>query len=229
MSAQACILLGITHPVEGSCGSANPATGDNLLHSAKPMEPPDYSELTAALKGVNLYLVGMMGAGKTTVGRMVARRLGYQFFDTDVLIEQMTGQTIPQIFADSGEEGFRDLETQVLSELSAYTRLAIATGGGTVLRRVNWSYLHHGVVIWLDAPVDQLFQRIRNSTHRPLLQAPDPQGRLQELLEQRRSRYAQADVHISALPDETPEQVAQRVLDGVQERLRKPELPPDMN
>jgi shikimate kinase len=193
------------------------------------MQSRDYSELVTTLKGVNLYFIGMMGAGKTTVGRIVARRLGYQFFDTDALIEQMTGQTIPQIFADSGEETFRDLETQVLSELSAYTRLAIATGGGTIVRRTNWSYLHHGIVIWLDASVDQLFQRIKHSTHRPLIQTPDPQKRLQDLLEQRRSRYAEADVHIQALPDEPPDQMAQRVLEAVYERLRRPELPPDLN
>jgi len=204
-------------------------TGLILSHSAKPMQPRDYSELVTTLKGVNLYLIGMMGAGKTTVGRVVARRLGYQFFDTDALIEQMTGQTIPKIFAESGEDVFRDLETQVLSELSAYTRLAIATGGGTIIRRTNWSYLHHGIVIWLDASPDQLYQRIKNSTHRPLLQAPDPQQRLHELLEQRRSRYAEADIHIQSLSDESPDQVALRVLEAVRQRLRTPEPPPELN
>lgn len=183
------------------------------------MQPFEHSDLATALKGVNLYLIGMMGSGKTTVGRVLAGQLGYQFFDTDDLIETMTGQTIPQIFAEAGEETFRDLETQVLSELSSYTRLAVATGGGAVLRRQNWSYLHHGIVIWLDVPVDQIVQRIKGSTNRPLLQTPDPQQRLADLLEQRRSRYAQADIHITALPGETPEALTQRLLEAVRDRL----------
>ncbi len=166
------------------------------------------------LKGVNLYLVGMMGAGKTTLGRQLAIKLGYGFVDTDEVISQLAGQSITQLFADVGEAEFRQLESRVLAEVSAYTKLAIATGGGIVLRRENWSYLHHGLVVWLDIPVEQLYDRLAVDTTRPLLQnVDDPQEKLRSLLEQRQPLYAQADLRITASIEETPEQLATRVLD----------------
>jgi len=178
------------------------------------------------LKGINVFLIGMMGAGKTTVGRLLAQQLGYRFFDTDVLIEQVAGKMINEIFADSGEDTFRQLEAQVLSELSAYTNLTIATGGGIVLRRLNWSYLHHGLVVWLDAPVEVLIDRLQNDSTRPLLQNPDPARSLQQLLDQRRSLYAEADLHISVNASDTPEQLASRVLAEIPTVLKEARVEP---
>lgn len=175
------------------------------------------------LKGVNIYLVGLMGAGKSTVGQLLAKELGYRFFDTDVLIEQVAGQTIREIFDREGEAGFRQLETQVLAQLSAYKNLAIATGGGIVLRPENWSYLQHGIVVWLDVPVEQLYERLKEDTTRPLLQDTDPALKLQTLLEQRRSLYAQADVRIAFVAEETPAQVVTRVFSEIRKVL-KPEV-----
>lgn len=164
------------------------------------------------LKGVNLYLIGMMGSGKTTVGRLLAKELGYQFFDTDAVIEQSQNKSINEIFAEAGEAAFRDLETEVLSQLSSRVRLAIATGGGIVLKRKNWSYLRHGLVVWLDAPVELLNDRLQNDATRPLLRESDLSTKLPTLLEQRRSLYAQADLRITLQPGETPEQIAARVI-----------------
>lgn len=172
------------------------------------------------LKGTNLYLVGMMGAGKTTVGQHLAARLNYRFFDTDRVIEQVTGLSIRDLFAESGEESFRKLESQVLAELSAYTRLAIATGGGIVLKRENWSYLRHGIVVWLDVPVPQLQARLQADHTRPLLQDTDLAVKLQTLLEQRQPLYAQADVHISHQNNETPEQLTDRAIAQIKQALR---------
>lgn len=172
------------------------------------------------LKGLNIYLIGMMGAGKTTVGRELATQLGYRFFDTDTLIEQAARQTINDIFVNSGEDAFRQIETQVLAEISAYTRLAIATGGGIVLRRENWSYLHHGLIVWLDAPVELLIARLADDTSRPLLQDPDPATRLQTLLDQRQRLYAQADIQITLNAGETPAQVATRVIESIPQVLK---------
>lgn len=163
-----------------------------------------------------------MGAGKTTVGQLVARSLGYQFLDTDAMIEQVAGQPIKQIFAVLGEAEFRQLETQVLAELSAYTRLVIATGGGIVSQRQNWSYLRHGVVVWLNVPLEVLYSRIKKDTTRPLLQTADPLAKLQLLLQERRPLYAQADVEITVSPGEAAEQVAARVLEEIPKVL-KPE------
>lgn len=164
------------------------------------------------LQGTNLYLIGMMGAGKSTVGQQIAQRLDYRFFDTDSVIEQATGQAISQIFANTGEAEFRKLETQVLAELSPYTRLVISTGGGIVSQSKNWSYLRHGLIIWLNVPIEVLYQRLQQDTGRPLLQTADPLATLQLLLQERRSLYAQADLEISVAATDTPEQVVDRVL-----------------
>ncbi|MGA7937624.1 MAG: shikimate kinase [Kovacikia sp.] len=175
------------------------------------------------LKGVNLYLIGMMGSGKTTVGQLLATRLDYQFVDTDGVIERVTGRSISQIFADTGEEEFRRLESQVLAEVSAYTRRAIATGGGIVQKRENWGYLRHGIVVWLDVPIEQLQIRLQSNTTRPLLQGADPTAKLRTLLNQRLPLYAQADVRVTWQPGQTPEQVSEQVIEQLRQVL-KPEL-----
>lgn len=178
------------------------------------------------LKGINIYLIGMMGSGKTTVGRELATLMGYKFFDTDALIEKLAGESISEIFKREGEEGFRSLESKVLSELSAYTRLAIATGGGIVLKQTNWSYLQQGLVVWLDVPVEILLKRIEGDTTRPLLQVDDPASELQRRLDQRQPLYAQADLRITVTFGETPAQTAARVIEAIPTVL-KPSASPN--
>ncbi len=160
-----------------------------------------------------------MGAGKSTIGRLLAEKLGYQFFDTDTVIEQVAGQSIPTLFAEIGEDEFRKLETQVLMQLSAHTRLAIATGGGIVIQRQNWSYLRHGVVVWLDVPLPQLCDRLQRSERakpsRPLLQGDDWRDKLAKLLEQRTPLYTQADVRVTVAPNDTPDRVMGKVMDAI--------------
>ncbi|PSB19041.1 shikimate kinase [Phormidesmis priestleyi ULC007] len=165
----------------------------------------------------------MMGAGKTTIGRLLAQHLSYRFFDTDAVIEQAATQTITQIFAESGEAAFRQLETQVLAQLSPYTQLVIATGGGIVLKRENWSYLRHGVVVWLDVPIEQLHQRLQQDTSRPILQdqKANLKEKLQALSDQRQSLYAQADLRITVMPDESATQVAARVMDAIAQKCQE--------
>lgn len=162
----------------------------------------------------------MMGAGKTTIGRLLAQKLNYRFFDTDSLIEQLAGQSVNQIFSGAGEPAFRRLESQVLAELSAYKNLAIATGGGIVLERMNWSYLQHGIVVWLDVPVEQLYIRLKSDTTRPLLSDSELSAKLEELLEQRQSFYAQADARVAVAANETAEQVATHTLQEISKALR---------
>ena len=172
------------------------------------------------LQGLNVFLIGMMGAGKTTVGLLLAEQLGYSFVDTDVLIEKVAGKTINEIFAEDGEEDFREIEARVLSELAAHTRLTIATGGGIVLRRFNWSYLHQGLIVWLDAPVEVLVNRLQNDTARPLLQKANPAQALQKLLDQRRSLYAEADLRIPLNASDTPEEIASRIISEIPDVLK---------
>lgn len=174
------------------------------------------------LQGTSVFLVGMMGSGKSTVGRLLAHQLGYRFYDSDVVIERVAGKTINQIFADDGEESFRQLESQVLSQLSAQIKSIIATGGGIVMQQLNWSYLHHGLVIWLDAPVDVLIDRLREDITRPLLQQENPAQAIQNILDQRRNLYAEADLHIPISAEDTPEQIVSRIIAEIPTVLKSP-------
>lgn len=174
------------------------------------------------LRGVNLYLIGMMGSGKSTVGRILAEKLDYRFFDTDDVIEKSAQQSIKNIFATEGETAFRALETEVLAQLSAYMRLAIATGGGIVLERKNWSYLQHGIVVWLDVPVTLLYDRLKDDTSRPLLRSPDPQKTLEVILNQRELLYAQADLRVTITPSDLPEVIAERIIQMLPTILKPP-------
>ncbi len=183
------------------------------------------------IKGVSLYLVGMMGSGKSTVGRLLAERLGYGFFDTDTLIEQITGKTPRELFASDGEAAFRALETEVLRQLSERTRLVVATGGGAVLAQQNWQYLQYGCVVWLDVPITAIAARLQADpaeiAARPLLQTPDPVAALENLLEQRRSRYALADAHLTPQPEDSPAAIADQVMAAIT-ALRLPDTPPEI-
>ena len=164
-----------------------------------------------------------MGTGKTTVGQILAPLLDYRFFDCDHLVEKVTQTSIGEIFATDGEAAFRELETQILSQLYAYTRSVISTGGGIVLKTENWSYLRHGLVIWLDSPVELLCQRLANDQTRPLLNDTDLTAKLTTLLAQRRHLYAEADLHIIIQPEQTPEAIASEILTQIPTVL-KPEF-----
>lgn len=187
------------------------------------------TSLIERLKGINFYLIGMMGAGKTTIGQQLAAALGYQFFDTDAVVEQATGQSVSELFAAAGEPAFRELETQVLAELSTYRRLVIATGGGIVMKQSNWSYLQQGVIVWLDVPVPTLFDRLKTDTTRPLLQTADPLASLQTLLEARQPLYRQADLKISIAASESPEAIISRILADLPTILKPDASSADLN
>jgi shikimate kinase len=142
------------------------------------------------LRRGNLFLVGLPGAGKSTLGRMLARRLGLEFVDADVELETRLGVTIPLIFEIEGETVFRDREEATLGELVQRTGIVLATGGGVVIRPANRERLKsNGTVIYLHADPATLRERTRKSRHRPLLNAADPLARLAELYAQRDSLY----------------------------------------
>jgi len=182
---------------------------------------PSHAALARRLEGLNVYLVGMMGAGKSAVGRPLAAALGYRFLDADSALEQAAQRPIPTVFAEEGEEGFRQLETAVLDRIASFHSLVVATGGGVVTRPVNWGHLQQGVVVWLDAPETLLLARLKaDPTPRPLLSDPDPAARLATLLEARRHLYAQADLRVVQV-EAPPEAVALQVLEALPTILRE--------
>ena len=155
------------------------------------MQPTDIT-LTKRPSG-NISLVGMMGAGKTTVGKLLAQQMGKTFFDSDEEIQRRTGVTIPHIFDVEGETGFRQREANVIQDLVKLDNIILATGGGVILLEQNRDALRcNGVVVYLKSSVHDLWQRTRHDRNRPLLQTADPRVRLKELYEQRDPLYTQA-------------------------------------
>lgn len=138
----------------------------------------------------NIFFVGLMGAGKTTVGKSVAKRLGRPFFDSDHEIEARCGVRIPTIFELEGEDGFRQREVLAIDELTRREGIVLATGGGAVLRPENRAHLHErGVVVYLRANPYDLWQRTRHDRNRPLLQTENPRAKLEALYAQRDPLY----------------------------------------
>lgn len=148
---------------------------------------------------VNLALIGFMGTGKSSVGRLVADQLRFEFLDTDELIESRAGKTINEIFAQNGEPSFRALECQLVEELAARTHTVISTGGGLPVNPANLTSLkQHALVVCLWSSPEKIFERVREQSHRPLLHDPDPLARIRTLLAVREPFYKQADVLLNS-------------------------------
>lgn len=157
-----------------------------------------------------------MGAGKSTVGRLLAERLSYQFVDSDHEIEARTGASIPMIFDIEGESGFREREALVVDELTLCTETVLATGGGVVEREENRQHLRsRGFVVYLKSPVEALIQRTKHDRNRPLLQTDNPAEVLRVLMEKREPWY----IEMADLVVETQQVSVHRVVKQIVERL----------
>jgi shikimate kinase len=153
--------------------------------------------VTTALGPRVVVLVGMMGAGKSTVGRRLAARLGLPFFDADVEIEAAAGMTIPEIFAAHGEQYFRDGEVRVIARLLDSGSCVLATGGGAFMRGETRERIRaKGISLWLKADADVLLRRVKRRSDRPLLQNADPAATIEKLIGERYPVYAEADLTI---------------------------------
>ena len=160
----------------------------------------------------NIYLVGPMGAGKSTIGRVLAAELHLDFRDSDKVIEERTGADIPWIFDMEGEEGFRDRESAVLNELSTDSEIVIATGGGIILRAQNREIMRtSGYVCYLTASIEQLVERTARDKKRPLLQVENPRQKIVELLALRDPLYREAADFIINTDRRSPKLVAQEI------------------
>jgi shikimate kinase len=166
----------------------------------------------------NIFFVGLMGAGKTTIVKQLAKRLNNTFYDSDHEIEHRTGVNIPVIFELEGEAGFRKRETAAIEELTAMHDIILATGGGAVLAKQNRENLsRHGTVVYLRASVNDLWHRTRNDKNRPLLQTEDPRAKLQQLYNERDPLYREiADIVI-----DTGEQSVNTIVQHLEEMLEK--------
>ena len=160
----------------------------------------------------NIFLVGFMGAGKSTVGRILADKIGYRYCDADKFIETRAGTTITQIFADHGEKYFRDLESESMEFLSTEEKQVIATGGGVIQRDRNWDAMKSGgITVYLKAPIEVIWERIKDSKDRPLLQVENPLETARELLNKRTPLYEKADLIVDT-SDISLEEVAEEII-----------------
>jgi shikimate kinase len=147
---------------------------------------------------VNIALIGFMGTGKTSVGRLVADQLHFHYLDTDEMIQAATGKSIADIFSREGEPAFRALEEKTVAELAVKTKTVISAGGGLPVNPANLASLKaHALVVCLWASPEKIWERVKNQTHRPLLHGADPQQKIRNLLAAREPHYKQADVLIN--------------------------------
>ncbi len=179
--------------------------------------------LTEKLGGRNLFLIGMMGSGKSQTGPNLAKMLNYAFVDTDEVIEKASKQSIVTIFEKEGEAAFRDIEKQVLKEISQHHSLVIATGGGLVTLPENWGILHQGIVIWLDLDEKRSIKRLESDHQkRPLLIKDDLSKTFSQIYENRKPMYAESDLRI-IVEEQTPFEVATMIAERLPSILINPE------
>ena len=179
--------------------------------------------LKEKLGGRNIFLIGMMASGKSQTGPDLAKMINYAFVDTDDVIEKASKQSIADIFEKDGETGFRDLEKQVLKEISQHHSLVIATGGGLVTVPENWGVLHQGIVIWLDLNLKRSIERIHSDDKkRPLLDNDDLSESFSQLYEIRKPMYLESDLRIQ-VEAQSPHEVAYMITENLPSILINPE------
>lgn len=189
---------------------------------AETIEQVDRIALRAALGARAVVLVGMMGSGKSSVGKRLSARLGLPFVDADTEIETAAGMTIPEIFAQRGESEFRDGERRVISRiLTTRAPLVLATGGGAFMNADTRARIAElGISIWLKAELDVLMRRVRKRSNRPLLQTADPEATVRRLLAEREPVYALADITLISR-DDPHEVVIEDAVAALDRRLRQ--------
>ena len=179
--------------------------------------------LKEKLGGRNIFLIGMMGSGKSQTGPVLAKMINYAFVDTDDVIEKASKQSISSIFEKDGEKVFRDVEKKVLKEISQHHSLVIATGGGLVTLPENWGILHQGIVIWLDLDLKRSIKRLESDKKkRPLLVGDDLAENFSQIFESRKPIYLEADLRIE-VEDQSPYEVATMIAEDLPSILIDPE------
>ena len=179
--------------------------------------------LKEKLGGRNIFLIGMMGSGKSQTGPVLAKMINYAFVDTDDVIEKASKQSISSIFEKDGEKVFRDVEKKVLKEISQHHSLVIATGGGLVTLPENWGILHQGIVIWLDLDLRRSIKRLESDQkRRPLLLGDNLAENFSQIYASRKPIYLESDLRIE-VEDQSPYEVATMVAEHLPSILIDPE------
>ena len=174
--------------------------------------------LIKELRGRSIFLIGMMGSGKSSTGPILAEILKYKYVDLDVLIEKLTKKTIDKVFSDEGEEYFRDLETQCLQEIIKLPSVVVSTGGGVVLKKENWGILRQGIIVWLDINKEIALNRLNSKDNiRPLLKG-NIDVKYEEIFETRKDIYAQADLRVE-INNEGVKNVAEKILNTLHKEI----------
>jgi len=182
------------------------------------MEPNFTNGLIKELRGRSIFLIGMMGSGKSSTGPILAEILKYKFVDLDVLIEKLTKKTIDKVFSDEGEEYFRDLETQCLQEIIKLPSVVVSTGGGVVLKKENWGILRQGIIVWLDINKEIVLNRLNSKDNiRPLLKG-NIDRKYEEIFQTRKDIYAQADLRVE-INNEGVQNVAEKILNSLKKEI----------
>ena len=174
--------------------------------------------LIKELRGRSIFLIGMMGSGKSSTGPILAEILKYKYVDLDVLIEKLTKKTIDKVFSEEGEEYFRDLETQCLQEIIKLPSVVVSTGGGVVLKKENWGILRQGIIVWLDINKEIALNRLNSKDNiRPLLKG-NIDVKYEEIFETRKDIYAQADLRVE-INNEGVKNVAEKILNTLHKEI----------
>jgi len=182
------------------------------------MEQNFTNGLTKELRGRSIFLIGMMGSGKSSTGPVLAEILKYKYVDLDVLIEKLTKKTIDKVFSEEGEEYFRDLETQCLQEIIKLPSVVVSTGGGVVLKKENWGLLRQGIIVWLDINKEIALNRLNSKDNiRPLLKG-NVDIKYEEIFETRKDIYAQADLRVE-INNEGVKDVAEKILNTLKKEI----------
>ena len=183
------------------------------------MEQSIIQKTVKAIKGRSIFLIGMMGSGKSQTGSKLAELLKYKYIDLDTLIEKLVKKSINQIFNDEGEDNFRELETNCLKETIKIPSLVVSTGGGIVTKSENWGILRQGIIVWIDLEEDIAIERLKNEIeNRPLLQGKNLNELYISIFKSREKLYSQADLRIK-IKKETIEEVAMKIINAMYKEI----------
>jgi len=183
------------------------------------MEQSIIQKIVKAIKGRSIFLIGMMGSGKSQTGLKLAELLKYKYIDLDSLIEKLVKKSINQIFKDEGEDNFRELETNCLKETIKIPSLVVSTGGGIVTKSENWGILRQGIIVWIDLDEDIAIERLKNEIeNRPLLQGKNLNDLYISIFKSREKLYSQADLRIK-VKKETIEEVGIKIINAIHKEI----------